>query len=136
MFDIFPYMEFFVSVSFLIRIFLSTSFFWLFYGATQTDPDGLGSCASRSDSQISLIYSMAVFSTKSFRLFGFRLEDILELNKVLSIAVFSKYRLPWMDGFLFGRKCAQNKYKNFKAFSKSWDDNATIWTKFPVFDLG
>ena len=33
------------------------------------DPDGLGSCASYSDSLISLSYLMAVFSTKSFILF-------------------------------------------------------------------
>ena len=54
------------SFSFL-RLFL-TSFFKLFCGATQMDLDGLGSCASRSDSLISLSYLMAVFSTKSFGL--------------------------------------------------------------------
>ena len=32
------------------------------------DPNGLGSCASSSDSLISLSYLMAVFSTKSFGL--------------------------------------------------------------------
>ena len=41
-------------------------------GATRmVDPDGLGSCASSSDSQISLSYSMAVFSTNSFGLFSY-----------------------------------------------------------------
>ena len=42
----------------------------LFYEATWTDPDGLGSCASHADSLISLSYLMAVFSTKSFGLFS------------------------------------------------------------------
>ena len=55
--------SFYICVSFL------TSFFRLFYGATQTDPDRLSSCASRSDSLISLSYLMAVLSTKSFGLF-------------------------------------------------------------------
>ena len=34
------------------------------------DPDGVSSCASHSNSLISLSYSMAVFSTNSFRLFS------------------------------------------------------------------
>ena len=56
-------------VIFYSRLFFDTVF-RLFYGATQTDPDRFGSCASYSDSLISLIYSMAVFSTKSFGLFS------------------------------------------------------------------
>ena len=68
-------MEFFISASFFIRVFFIFAsffrhpFFQLFYGATRPNPDGPGSCASHSDSQISLSYLMAVFSTNSFRLF-------------------------------------------------------------------
>ena len=65
-------MEFFVSAYFFY-IFVGGfrhRYFRLFYGATQTDPDGLGSSASHSDSLISLSYSMAVFSTKLFGLFS------------------------------------------------------------------
>ena len=40
------------------------------------DPDGLGSCASHSDSLISLGYSMVVFSTKSFGLFNKLQNDV------------------------------------------------------------
>ena len=40
------------------------------------DPDGLGSSASRSDSLISLSYSMAVFSMKSFGLLIFKIPNI------------------------------------------------------------
>ena len=54
---------------FIFASFFRHQFFRLFYGATQTDLDELGSCASRSDSLISLTYSMAVFSMKSFGLF-------------------------------------------------------------------
>ena len=54
---------------FFIHVFFWHPFFRLFYGATQMDPDGLGFCASRSDSQISLSYSRAVFGTNSFGLF-------------------------------------------------------------------
>ena len=55
---------------FFIRVFLFDIIFSrLLYGATQMDQDGLGSCASHSESLISLSYLMAVFSTKSFGLF-------------------------------------------------------------------
>ena len=67
---------FFIRVFFYFCVFFEHCFFRLFYGATQMDPDRLGSCASHYDSLISLSYSMAVFSTKSFGLF-FQLTVIL-----------------------------------------------------------
>ena len=67
-------MEFFVSVSFFYsRLFFRHPFSQLFYGATRTDTEGLASCASRSDSQIPLSYSMAVFSLNSFAHFKINL---------------------------------------------------------------
>ena len=53
---------------FYFCIFFRHHFFQLLYGATQTDLDGLSSFASHSGSLISLSYSMAVFSAKSFGL--------------------------------------------------------------------
>ena len=70
-FTVCPYMEFFVSVSFFyVRLFLYR-FFRLLYGATQDGPrwTRLLWFPFDSDIQISISYSVAVFSTKSFRLF-------------------------------------------------------------------
>ena len=72
-FPLAPYMEFFISASFFLftSFFIFVSFFsTLFFPIILwSNSDGLGSCASRSDSLISLSYLMAVFSTKSFWLF-------------------------------------------------------------------
>ena len=65
LYGVFHFCVFFLFTSFY---FFRHRFFRLFYGATQMDPDGLGSCASHSDSLISLSYSMVVFSTKLFGL--------------------------------------------------------------------
>ena len=65
---------FFFCVFFLLPLFYMclffdmTSFYQLFYGANRTDLDRLSSCASHSDSLISLSNSMAFFSTNSFGL--------------------------------------------------------------------
>ena len=88
-------MNFFISVSFFRH-----RFFRLFYGATQTDLDGLGSCASHSDSLISLSYSMAVFSTKSFGLFklGNYMAVVVMgsiLNYIFNISKYSIFMIFW-----------------------------------------
>ena len=59
----------FLRLFFYSRLFSRHHFFQLFYGATRMEPDRLSSCASCSDNQISLNYSMAVFRMNSFGLF-------------------------------------------------------------------
>ena len=74
-------------VFFLFTSFFYIVFFRLFYGATRTDPDGLSSCASHSDSLITLSYSMADFSANLFRLFYIRV--ILSNEPIVQSAVLS-----------------------------------------------
>ena len=53
------------------------------------DTDGLGSCASNSNSLILLSYSMAVFSTKSFELFFLDNIEIIGLNIYLLFSILA-----------------------------------------------
>ena len=67
LYGVFCFCVFFLFASFLFLHLFLTSFFPIILWSNS---DGLGSCTSCSDSLISLSYSMAVFSTKSFGLFN------------------------------------------------------------------
>ena len=94
LYEVFHFCVFFIQVSFISESFSRHPFFLLLFGATQTVPDGLSSCASHSDSQISLSYSMAVFSTKSFRLF---LSRFVQIQIVLHGILMRLTQRLWLE---------------------------------------
>ena len=70
LYGVFCFCVFFLFASFLfLHLFFDIVFSDYFMEQLRQTLDGLGSCASRSDSLISLSYLMAVFSTKSIGLF-------------------------------------------------------------------
>ena len=86
LYGVFCFGVFFIFESFSFLRLFCHPFFQLFYRATRTDPDGLSSCASRSDSQISLSYSMAVFNTNSFGLYFISIA-ILTFKQMLTFSI-------------------------------------------------